>query len=173
MKKLVAIILTLMLCVGVAFADETSVEINWADLEEEGAETIALGDFVAFDEIALKMWVPSVFEAVELSDDDKAQGYIGYYLAADGSAITAMYFNAGVSTLEEYKELVAQSGATDMEDVIVNGIPAIDYTITESDTVCLCIADDAGNIFAVSGAPVSDEGMSALLIFVMASVQAA
>ncbi len=171
MKKLVAIILTLMLCVSIAFADEAPYDINWADMAEE--ETIAEGDFVAFDEVALKMWVPTVFEAVELSDDDRAQGYIGYYLAGDSSAISVMYVDAGVTTLEEYKELATQAGATDIEDLILNGMPAISYTLTESDTACLSIVTDAGYVFEVSGAPVSDEGISAVITLVMASVQAA
>ena len=113
MKKLVALILTLamMLCVGTAFATEAepeqtgAIEINWADLEEQGAETIAQGDFVTFDEIAVKMWMPNALAAVELTDDDKAQGYIGYYQPEDGSAaIAVMYVDANGMTLDEYKE---------------------------------------------------------------------
>ena len=109
MKKLVALILTLamMLCVGTAFATEAepeqtgAIEINWADMEEQGAEAIAQGSFVTFDEIAVKMWMPNALAAVELTDDDKAQGYIGYYQPEDGSAaIAVMYVDDGGMTLD-------------------------------------------------------------------------
>ena len=164
MKKLVALILTLamMLCVGTAFATEAepeqtgateaepeqtgAIEINWADLEEQGAETIAQGDFVTFDEIAVKMWMPNALAAVELTDDDKAQGYIGYYQPEDA--------------------------ATEMEDVVINGMEAVSYVLEESDTACVSFVTEAGFIFEVSGSPKSDENFAALLSMVMASIQA-
>ena len=69
MKKLVALFLTaaMMLCALPAFA----TEINWADLEAQSAETVAKGEFVTFDEISIKMWMPTVLSAVELTDEDK------------------------------------------------------------------------------------------------------
>ena len=170
MKKLVALILTLamMLCVGTAFATEAepeqtgAIEINWADLEEQGAETIAQGDFVTFDEIAVKMWMPNALAAVELTDDDKAQGYIGYYQPEDGSAaIAVMYVDADGMTLDEYKE-----------DVVINGMEAVSYVLEESDTACVSFVTEAGYIFEVSGSPKSDENFAALLSMVMASIQA-
>lgn len=183
MKKLVAIILTLamMLCVGTAFATEAeetteqaaAIEINWADIEAQGAETIAQGDFVTFDEIALKMWMPNALAAVELTDDDTAQGYIGYYQTEDGSAaIAVMYADVNGMSLEEYKDQLTQAGATDIEDVVLNGMAAVSYTLTESDTACVSFATEAGYIFEVSGSPVSDENFAALLSIVMASIQA-
>lgn len=185
MKKTVALILSLvmMLCVGSAFATETTdetaseqttpIEINWEALQEQGAETIAQGDFVTFDEIAVKMWMPNALPAVELTDDDKAQGYIGYYQPEDGSAaIAVIYADVNGMTLEEYKEQLAQNGATEIEDVIINGIEAVSYTLADTDTACVSFVTEAGYVFEVSGAPVSDEGFAALLSMVMASIQA-
>ena len=191
MKKLVALILTLamMLCVGTAFATEAepeqtgateaepeqtgATEINWADLEEQGAETIAQGNFVTFDEIAVKMWIPNALAAVELTDDDKAQGYIGYYQPEDGSAaIAVMYVDAGGMTLDEYKEKLTEAAATEMEDVVINGMEAVSYVLEESDTACVSFVTEAGYIFEVSGSPKSDENFAALLSMVMASIQA-
>ena len=178
MKKLVAIVLSLamMLCVGAAFATEAEqtdvIEINWPDIEAQGAETIAQGDFVTFDEIAVKIWIPNVFAAVELSDEDREQGYIGYYQVEDGSAaIGVMYVEVGM-TLEEYKEQAVEAGASDVEDVIINGGSAVSYTMSESDTACVSMITDSGYVFEVSGAPVSDEEFASLLSIVMASIQA-
>ena len=177
MKKLVAIILTLamMLCAGAAFATEDSdaIVINWAEIEAQAAETIAQGDFVTFDEIALKMWMPNVMLAVELTDDDKAQGYIGYYQTEDGTAaIGVMYVDVGGMTLEEYKEQAIEAGATDIEDVIINDVQAMSYTLSESDTTCVSIMTEAGYVFEVSGTPVSDENFAEKLSIVMSSIQA-
>ena len=183
MKKLAAIILSLamLLCAGAAFATEAdgtaeqtgAIEINWADIEAQGAETIAQGEFVNFDEIAVKMWMPTALAAVELTDDDKAQGYIGYYQPEDGSAaIAVMYVDANGMTLAEYKDQLTQIGATDIEDVVINGMEAVSYVLEESNVACVSFTTDAGYIFEVSGAPQSDESFAALLSIVMASIQA-
>ena len=173
---MVALLLSMamMLCVGAAFATEadgtteqtSAIEINWADLEEQGAAIIAQGEFVNFDEIAAKMWMPNVLAAVEQTDDDKAQGYIGYYQTADGSmAIAVMYVDAGGMTLDEYKEKLTGAAATEMEDVV-------SYVLEESNVACVSFTTDAGYIFEVSGAPQSDKSFAALLSIVMASIQA-
>ena len=56
MKKIFAILMALCLFCGVALAETT--EINWADvaaaLEQSGVD----GDFVSFDEVAVKLWLP-------------------------------------------------------------------------------------------------------------------
>ena len=137
MKKLVSLVLVavMMLCAVPAFATETTV-VNWADLQEQGAETIARGEFVVFDEIAVKMWVPAGLNAVELTDEDKESGYIAYFMPEDESAALAvMYVDANGMTLEEYKALLPDAGATEIEDVIVNGMPAITYVLEENDTI--------------------------------------
>lgn len=180
---MVALLLSMamMLCVGAAFATEAdgtteqtgTIEINWADLEEQGAAIIAQGEFVNFDEIAVKMWMPNVLTAVELTDDFKAQGCIGNYQTADGStAIAVVYLDAGGMTLDEYKERLTGVGATEIEDVVINGMEAVSYVLEETDVACVSFATDAGYIFEVSGAPQSDESFAALLSIVMASIQA-
>lgn len=171
----------MMMCVGSAFATEAEetteqtdvIEINWADIEAQGAETIAQGEFVNFDEIAVKMWMPNALAAIELTDDDKAQGYIGYYQPVDGSAaIAVMYVDVGGMTLDEYKEKLTEAAATEMEDVVINGMEAVSYVLEETDTACVSFVTEEGYIFEVSGAPKSDENFAALLSMVMASIQA-
>ena len=75
MKKIVSILLAVamvMACAVSAFATEAEVvEIDWAEIEAQAADTVAKGEFVNFDEIALVMWVPSVLAATELTDEDR------------------------------------------------------------------------------------------------------
>lgn len=173
MKKIVSFILAaamLVLCAVSACA----TEINWDDLKDQAAETIAKGDFVEFDEIAIKMWMPSVLAAVELTDDDRDQGYIGYFMSEDEScAISVMYVDVDGMELEEYKAQLADAGATDIEDVVVNGLPAVSYMLEDTDTACISFVTEAGYILEVAGAPVSDEGFAAIVTMVMASIQEA
>ena len=84
MKKLVVLILALCMLCSAAFA----ADLNWSDVEE-AASQIA-GEFKTFDEISVKIWIPDTLQAVELSDDDRENGYIGYF-ADENSAVAVQY----------------------------------------------------------------------------------
>ena len=178
MKKIVSIFiaLTMLLCAVSAFATEAApaeaTEVNWSDLQEQGAALIAQGDFVTLDEISVKFWVPNSFSAVELTDDDRAQGYIAYFVSADQAyAVSVMYIDANGLSLDDYKVNLAEYGATEMEDVTINGMSALSYVLEGTDTACVSFATEAGYILEFAGAPKSDEGFAAVLAFIMASIQ--
>lgn len=170
MKKLVSLVLAviMLLCAVPALA----TEVNWADIEAQAADTVARGEFVALDEIAVQMWIPEGLYAVELAEEDLEEGYIAYFMSEDeANAVAVVYVDVDGMTLEEYKALLPENGATEIEDVIVNGIPAITYVLEEDDTACISFATEAGYILEISGAPKSDEGFAAVLSFIMASIQ--
>ena len=175
MKKIVSVLLAIamvMACAVSAFATEGVNEIVWADLEAQAAETVAKGEFVTFDEIAIKMWMPNVLSAVELTDDDREQGYIGYFMSEDETAVVSvMYVDVDGMTLDEYKELLPDAGATEIEDGIVNGLAVVTYVLEENDTACAAFTTEAGYIFEVAGAPQSDEGFASILMLIVASIQ--
>lgn len=182
MKKFVAVLLAAMLLtmsMG-AFAEEAApaapAEINWADFEAQITESGWTGEFVTFDEIALQMFMPSVFKAVELTEEEKTeQGYICYFTTEDKSAqIAVNYVDVDGMTLEAYKEYLPTVDATDVEEVIVNGLPAISYTHKVSDTASaatLSFATEMGYIIEFTFAPMEDEGFAAVAVVMMASVQ--
>ena len=96
MKKLVVLILALCMLCSVAFANE----LTWASVEENASQIA--GEFKTFDEISVKIWMPDVLKAVELSDEDREGGYIGYFMTEDESAAVAvMYVNMEGMSLEE------------------------------------------------------------------------
>ena len=77
--------------------------------------------------------------------------------------------------IEDKADLIAkltEAAATEMEDVVINGMEAVSYVLEESDTACVSFVTEAGFIFEVSGSPKSDENFAALLSMVMASIQA-
>lgn len=171
MKKLIAVLLSVVLMLSAVSA--LAVDVNWADLQEQGAELIAKGDFVTFDEIAVKMWVPTAFTAVELGDEDKEAGYIAYFMTEDQSAaIGVQYVDVSGMALEDYKAMLPDYGATELEDVTINGLPAVTYVIAETDTVVTAFTTQMGYILEVSVSPKSNEGVASIAAFVMASIQA-
>lgn len=170
MKRIVALIIAavLLMACGCVWAEE----VNWSNLEEQAADMIAMGEFVTLDEIGMKIWIPSSFIVVDLSDEDKEEGYIGFYISEDESAvISAMCVATDGMTMDDYKEELQNAGAEEIQDVIINGLAAVSYVMTSNDTMCVAFVTDNGYIFEVAASPKSDEGFEAVAVFVMASIQ--
>ena len=169
MKKLFALLLALCLLGSVAMADE----LTWDAVAETAAQID--GDFQTFDEIAVKIWMPAVLKAVELTDEDREAGYIGYFMTDDQSAAVAvMYVDMNGMTLEEYEaELQNDEGVSDIEAGSVNGLATLSYAIKERDAGVLAFTTQKGYILEVSCAPISDEGFSSVVAVIISSIQAA
>ena len=134
MKKLIAGMLASCLIFGsyAVMADDSTaesaestatgtVELNWEDFEAINAaadqDLISQGEFKTFDEIAVKMWVPNVLQEVELTDEDREQGFIAYYQTADeDAAASVVYADVQGMDLEAYKaELEKSEGVEEIE----------------------------------------------------------
>ncbi len=173
MKKLLAVIVALMLLASAAIAEAPA--LSWSDFEpvlEAGGVT---GQFYTFDEIAIKIWLPDGMNAVELTDEDKANGYIGYYMPEDQSATVAvMYVDVNGMSLEEYGSyLSSEAGATEVEVGTVNGFPCVSYKLPEQDTVSVAFTTEAGYVLEVTCQPASEENADLVWGAVVSSIQAA
>ena len=165
MKKLVVLILALCMLCSVAFANE----LTWASVEE-AASQIA-GEFKTFDEISVKIWIPEVLQAAELSDEDRENGYIGYF-ASDDAAVAVQYVNMEGMSLEEYEaQLKEDSEVSDIEAGTVNGLPALSYAIKDKDTGVVAFTTEMGYILEVACGPVSNEGFAQMVGIILSSIQ--
>lgn len=174
MKKLLSIVMILCLTMSVALAEEAV--LNWSDFEPILEQAGVTGDFYTFDEIAVKLWLPDGLEAVELSDEDKSEGYIGYYMPADQSAAVAvMYVDVNGMTLEDYAAYLASDeiGATEIEYGTVNGLPCVSYSLPEKDVVCVTFTTEAGYVLEVTCWPASEENAEYVWGAVISSIQGA
>ena len=166
MKKLFALMLALCLMGSVAMAEMSLTwdESNVAEIE---------GGFQTFDEIAVKIWMPAVLQAAELTDEDKEAGYIGYY-ATDDAAVAVMYVDMEGMTLEEYAaQLKEDAEVSGIETGTVNGLPALSYDLKDKDTTCIAFTTEKGYILELSCAPMSNEGFAATAALIVSSIQAA
>ena len=168
MKKLFALMLALCLLCSAAMAE---VSLSWDSVAETAAQIE--GDFQTFDEIAVKIWMPAVLQATELTDEDRNAGYIGYF-ETDDAAVAVMYVNMEGMSLEEYEaELKEDNEISNIEAGFVNGLPALSYDIQEKDTSCIAFTTEKGYILEVSCAPMSNEGFAATATIIVSSIQAA
>lgn len=185
MKKVLAILLTvLMICslsvpAWAAKNDaQTMTELNWTEVEEQIKEAGIEGDFVAFDEIAVKMWMPSVFQAVELDDEEKEDGAIACYMTEDEDAIVyVIYEDVDSATLEDMQEYVKEEyGVKDAEIGLINGLRALVYTIEaededDSDVLCVDFETEAGYMLDFNFSPAEDEDFLTVAYLMLYSIQ--
>ena len=172
MKKIVALILAMCLLTGFALAE--AVEINWEDVEGSVAEAGIEGDFADIADLGIRMFVPSVFQEVELSEAEIGGGYIFLMSTEDQSAnVAAYYVSADGMTLEDFGAALSEAGAEDVELVTVNGIPVVTYEQPATDSMNVGMLTDADNLVIFVFEPASDEGFQSVAAIMTASIQAA
>lgn len=156
-----------------AGAETAANELNWEDVAEAVEEAGWEGDFVSFDEIAVKMYVPDALQMTELTDEDRESGYIAYFMTEDESAaVSVMYVDADGMELEEYQTyLEGEADVDEVEAGILNGVPVLTYTMPENDTACVSLATEAGYILEFAFSPTSDEGFESVAQIMIASIQ--
>ena len=173
MKKLLCVVMALCLTMACALAEEAPA-LNWEDFApalEAGGVT---GEFYTFDEIAVAIWMPEGLNPVELTEDDVANGYIGYFAPDDQSAaVSIVYVDVNGMSLEDYTAQLESPGATEIEPGTVNGLPCVSYKLAEQDSVSIAFTTEAGYILEVTCTPLSVENAELVWGAVVASIQPA
>ena len=168
MKKVFALMLALCLMLGCTALAEN--EITWEQIVPTLEAAGVTGEFVTFDEIAVKVFIFNGMAAQELSDEDRQNGYIGYYAAEDGSAIAIQYVDVNGMTLEDYTANLPEAGATEIETGTVNGLPCISYEYNSN--LCCSFTTQKGYILEVAAGPMTDEGFQSVASIIFSSIQA-
>ena len=174
MKKILTLVLMLCMMSVVVQAEEVT-ELNWESVAPiiEAAEVG--GQFYTFDEVDVQMWLPDGIYPTELTDEDKEEGYIGYFVSDDESAsVSVMYVDVSGMSLEEYAEYLAEEDdVSEIEMGIVNGLPCVSYTMPEQDSVSISFTTEAGYILEVTCVPASEENADLVWGAVFSSIQPA
>ena len=173
MKKLIAslISLCLMLAAAGAFAETATTEMSWETVEPL-LETYGLeGDFETFDEVAIQIWIPSSMTRSELTQEDVDKGFIAHFLDEDQTAqVSVVYVDVDGTTLEEYEKMLPDYGVSDIEELVINDIPALSYTVEETDSVTIAFETEGGYILEITMAPKSAEGADIAWYIVASSI---
>ena len=174
MKKFLCILmaLCLLLSATAALAEELPA-LNWEDFEPIMEASGVTGEFVTFDEIAVKIWIPDGMIAGELAQEDIDKGFIGCYMPEDQSAsMSVVYVDTDGMTLEQFGENLANlEGVTEIEYGTVNGLPCVTYQIPDQDSVSIAFTTEAGYILEVTCWPLSEENATLVWGAVTASIQ--
>ena len=171
MKKAIALILSLMLAIASAAACAENLE--WKDGKTD--DVMPAGEFHTFEEAGLKAWIPSYMDEVELTEEDRTQGFLAYFSQSDNShMISAVYVDTGsLKTQEEYgKALEGVEGVSDISAITVNGLPAVFYNLKENETSTVTIIEGNGKVFELTVYPATGDENLAAALYVFSSIQA-
>jgi len=175
MKKLLVLVLSLCLLCGCAFAEGDGNVITWDQVLPTVEGAGLTGDFVVFDQLGLKIWLPSQLLPYEVSEEDAAAGRLAAYMAEDQSAylvIDAIHIDN--MTLDQLAEN-AKASASDVDVCSTNGLSGVSYKNDAADLYTFALVDTNSNIISFSMGPVSADPENAKLVFsvIMASLQPA
>ena len=166
MQKLFALALALcLLCGCTALADAS---ISWEDVAPTLEEKGITGDFYTFEDIAVKIFIPTGMESTELPDDT----YLGYFTSPDGDAIALQCVDVEGMTLEAYTEALPGVGATEIETGTVNGLPCVSYEVPANNTINVAFTTEDGYVLEVVCGPVTTDDAKLGASVILSSIQA-
>ena len=179
-KNIIALVLVLALCASCAALGENTdsvfSELNWSDLESEINASGMEARFVTFDEVAVKIWMPNVYQSVEIPEEQREEGIIGmftYDLEEVESGVMVMLFPTNFQNVVDYAEFVLDQGGTNLDFAFINGLPAVSYSMPGKDVMYLAMVTSQQQVLEFSFWPISDENTLALYQVMLFSIQSA
>ncbi len=173
MKKLFALLTILcLLCSCCALADEV-VEISWEDVEEAAANYP--GSIQNLGVYSMGMYIPDSFQAVEITEEQKAAGIFFILQNEAGYRVVGTYQSMGDNNVEYLIDELQKAGATGIAEISINELPAIEYDLQTADGVqssSLVYYNANDNTFmTISFAPTDNEDFQEVAKVIMASIQ--
>ncbi|MBR2257307.1 MAG: hypothetical protein IJ899_08210 [Blautia sp.] len=154
-------------------ADDASAALQWEDIQEELDKLDIEGEFINLDEAGVKIWMPPFLIADELTDEDKENGYLGYYQQEDKKGcVSILYVDSYGITLEEYAGLIDEDGSfTEIAFCKVNGMDALTYKNDQSVEVFVTFITEDEHILEFTFWPVSNDYFYTIAQIMAASIQ--
>lgn len=130
MKKLIAMITALVLCLSLvsAVSAEEVFTMDWEAMEAGIAEAGVEGEFYKLGGVNVLVWVPNFMELDELTDEDIENGFIAYFADENGASTLAVTLNEVDMDIEAGMEFLIDAGVTEIEEVRINGLRALMYS---------------------------------------------
>lgn len=175
MKRLLSMILIVCLAAAPVFALAEGAEelpaLNWEDVAEAAAQIP--GGFVSSEDMGVMFWLPDILQPVEVpADENSPFQLLGLYVSEETPLSVAVTFGAMDGGIEQYWDTLAKyGGASDFEQMTINGMYTFSYDVKENDACVVCFPTEEGNVLSFMLSPMSDENCVVLSGMIMASFQ--
>ncbi len=145
---------------------------EWEDMQSSLEEAGYAGYDFEPAELPIRIWIPDTLWQTELTEEDREEGYIGYFENEEaGQAMAVMYVDMGGMDLEGYIQVLEQGDATGIRRAQINGMDAVLYDIADEDVAVVSFAVDGGYNLELSFRPVSDDGFVDRILYTVFSVR--
>lgn len=161
MKKMIAVLLALLLSLtAVAGLAEEITELNWESFEETYADQ---GELVLLEKYGMAVFIPAGFTQVEYPGLDYA------FVAADGEhGMMVKLDETEAADLDTLSALLATVGAEEIQQILVNGIPALDFNVDNTANLVF-LAD--GQYLQFVWSPIDESDFTGVAAAMAASIQ--
>ena len=125
----------------------------------------------AMEELGLAIWLPDGLNAVELSEEEIAEGYL-YVLTDDEETclITVDAVNMEGMTLDGVLEAAIAEGMFEPEIVNINGLSAVSYKDEANNAGCIVLVDTDCNVITFTLMPIEGEEAELAFAVIMSSL---
>ena len=180
MKKIVSLMMVIaMLFVSAAAFAEAAYTYGEYGYDESLIAEMT-GEWVALEGAGLQFYLPDAYLPYEVSAEQAEQGCIASFTNEDSTTALTMFITdaldgAGnpIATVEDLAAYYASAGAANVDIILVNGIPAVTYMISEMDFLGYALLFDDATQLTISFAPASDANVAILAGVMMTTLMAA
>ena len=147
---------------------------DWSDFQSSLEEAGYAGYSFEPAEVPVRIWIPDTLWQTELTEEDREEGYIGYFEnEEEGQAMAVMYVDMGGMDLDAYIRILEEEDATGIRRAQINGTEAVFYDIEAEDTAVASFAADDGYNLELSFRPASDASFMDRILYTVFSVRKA
>lgn len=181
MKKILAFVLCLMMAFSMVAAVAEEAAYSYAEYNYD--ETLFAeigGDWIAMDGLGLVFYLPDIYLAAEVPEALVETGVVGLFGAEDGvGAISVAYGPAidvegnAAASIEALADYYTSIGATNVDVIIVNGIPVVTSLVAENDLLSYSVFFADSTQCVMSFTPASDANTALMGGLMITSLMAA
>lgn len=165
MKKILALALALTLTLMVvsvsAFAETTYTYTEYTYDETLFAEIG--GEWLGLDGLGLMFCLPDIYLAAEIPEVLTAAGTVALFGTEDGSSVINIAYGSALdvdgnaaASIEALAEYYTSVGATNVDVIVVNGIPMVTSLVEKNDLLSYSIFFEDSTQLVISFTPASD-----------------
>ena len=167
MKKFVSLALVLaMLLVSAAAYAEAAYTYGEYGYDETLIADIP-GSWILMEGLGLQFYLPDVYLPAEVTEEMAATGVVANFANEEGTTAITILMDAAIdmegnpiTAVEDLAATYAASGATNVDVIYVNGIPAVTYMVAEMDYLGYALLFSDATQLTISFAPASDASVA-------------
>ena len=177
MKKIISLFMALtMLLVSVSVLAEAAYTYSEYTYDESLFAEIG-GEWIAMEGLGLMFYQPDVYLAAELPELLAETGVIGAFATEDSSSVFTVSYGPAVDgegnaveSVEELAAFYASTGATNVDVIIVNGIPVVTSLMEENDMLNYSVFFSDSTQCILTFTPASDANTALLAGLMLTSL---